>query len=64
LHIYDSVRIKNKITTKGEEMKLEEKSNDHDYQPPKVEVIIADDLLKNFNPTMSCSGYGGAVSNC
>jgi hypothetical protein len=45
-------------------VKLDEKSLNLEYSPPKIEILDAEDLFKNFNPTMSCSGYGGAVSNC
>lgn len=34
------------------------------YVPPKVEVIKATEFLLSLGQTLSCSGYGGAVTGC
>jgi hypothetical protein len=56
------VLLKTKMT--GGEYMIENKGREIQYIPPKLEVLDISEVLENIGPAISCSAYGGAVTNC
>jgi hypothetical protein len=40
------------------------KDREIQYIPPKLEVLNISEVLESIGPVISCSAYGGAVTNC
>jgi hypothetical protein len=38
--------------------------NQSKYNPPEIEIFGEKDLFEKFGPVLSCSGFGGAVTEC
>jgi hypothetical protein len=53
------------LSTNNEEMKMDEKNGEKvDYNPPVLKIVEIYKLSENFGVVVSCSAYGGAVTNC
>ena len=43
---------------------IEESSDPIKYQPPELKVVETSEIHEKLEFNCSCSGYGGAVTNC